>query len=52
MNVFKRVLFFIAMLCIPSFSFAEEIVGIDQKIDQFFTNYFAWFANMIFYGIK
>ena len=31
-DVFKRVLFFIAMLCIPSFSFAEEIVGIERPL--------------------
>ena len=41
-----------AMLCIPSISFAEEIVGVDQKIDQFFITYFGWFANTIFYGVK
>jgi AGCS family alanine or glycine:cation symporter len=40
------------MLCIPSISFAEEIVGIDQKIDQFFTTYLGWFASTIFYGVK
>ena len=41
-----------AILCIPSLSFAEEIVGIDKKIDQFFTSYLGWFANTIFYGVK
>lgn len=52
MKKFKRVLFYIAILCMPSLSFAEEIVGIDKKIDQFFTTYLGWFANTIFYGIK
>ncbi|WP_122893169.1 alanine/glycine:cation symporter family protein [Arcobacter peruensis] len=52
MNKFKNVLFYMAMMCIPSLSFAEEIVGIDQKIDQFFTTYFGWFASAIFYGVK
>jgi AGCS family alanine or glycine:cation symporter len=52
MNKFKGVLFYITMLCIPSISFAEEIVGIDQKIDQFFTTYFGWFASAIFFGVK
>jgi len=40
------------MLCVPTMSFAEEIVGIDQKIDQFFTTYLGWFASAIFYGVK
>ena len=52
MKKFKNVLFYMAMLCIPSLSFAEEIVGIDQKIDQFFTTYLGWFASTIFYGVK
>ncbi len=52
MKIFKNMLFYIAMLSIPSISFAEEIVGIDQKIDQFFTTYFGWFASAIFYGVK
>lgn len=52
MKKFKRVLFYIAILCMPSLSFAEEIVGIDKKIDQFFTTYLGWFANTIFYGVK
>lgn len=52
MKIFKSMLFYIAMLCIPSISFAEEIVGIDQKIDQFFTTYLGWFASTIFYGVK
>jgi alanine or glycine:cation symporter, AGCS family len=46
------VLFYLAILCIPSLSFAEEIVGIDKKIDQFFNTYLGWFANTIFYGVK
>ena len=41
MNVFKGCYFFIAML-LSSFSFAEEIVGIDQKKINF-TNYFVGF---------
>jgi alanine or glycine:cation symporter, AGCS family len=49
---FKSVLFYLAILCIPSLSFAEEIVGIDKKIDQFFNTYLGWFANTIFYGVK
>jgi alanine or glycine:cation symporter, AGCS family len=52
MKKFKSMLFYIAMLCIPNIGFAEEIVGIDKKIDQFFTTYFGWFANTIFYGVK
>ena len=52
MKKFKSVLFYLAILCIPSLSFAEEIVGIDKKIDQFFTTYLGWFANTIFYGVK
>ncbi len=52
MKILKSKLFYILMLCIPSISFAEEIVGIDQKIDQFFTTYFGWFASAIFYGVK
>lgn len=52
MKKFKSRLFYLAMLCIPSLSFAEEIVGIDQKVDQFFTTYFGWFASTIFYGVK
>ncbi|MDO6826453.1 alanine/glycine:cation symporter family protein [Poseidonibacter sp. 1_MG-2023] len=52
MKMFKNMLFYITMLSIPSISFAEEIIGIDQKIDQFFTTYFGWFASTIFYGIK
>lgn len=52
MRILKSKLFYILMLCIPSISFAEEIVGIDQKIDQFFTTYFGWFASAIFYGVK
>ena len=52
MKILKNALFYIAMLCIPSISFAEEIVGIDQKIDQFFTTYLGWFASAIFYGVK
>lgn len=52
MKIFKSMLFYIAMLCIPSIGFAEEIIGIDQKIDQFFGTYLGWFANAIFYGVK
>ncbi|MDC0933502.1 alanine/glycine:cation symporter family protein [Arcobacteraceae bacterium] len=52
MKILKNTLFFIAMLCIPTIGFAEEIVGIDQKIDQFFTTYLGWFASTIFYGVK
>ena len=52
MKIFKSMLFYIAMLCIPSIGFAEEIVGIDQKIDQFFGTYLGWFSNAIFYGVK
>ena len=52
MNKFKNMLFYMAMLCIPSLSFSEEFFGIDQKIDQFFTIYFGWFASAIFYGVK
>ena len=52
MKILKNTLFYIAMLCIPTISFAEEIVGIDQKIDQFFTTYLGWFASTIFYGVK
>jgi len=52
MKIFKNALFFIAMLCIPTIGFAEEIVGIDQKVDYFFTTYLGWFANTIFYGVK
>jgi len=41
------------MLLLPSLVLAsEEIVGIDQKIDQFFTTYFGWFASTIFYGVN
>ena len=52
MKKFRNLLFYMAILCIPSLSFAEEIVGIDKKIDQFFTTYLGWFANTIFYGVK
>lgn len=52
MRVFKNVLFYITMLCLPSIGFAEEIMGIDKKIDQFFNDYLGWFANAIFYGVK
>lgn len=52
MKIFKSMLLYIAMLCVPSFSFAQEVVGIDQKIDQFFTTYLGWFASAIFYGAK
>ncbi|PLY07706.1 MAG: alanine glycine permease [Arcobacter sp.] len=47
----KNMLLYIGMLCMPSFLLAEEIAGIDQKIDQFFSNYLGWFANAIFYGV-
>lgn len=52
MNVFKNALFYVLMLCLPSIGFAEEVMGIDKKIDQFFSDYLGWFANAIFYGIK
>ena len=52
MKIFKNTLFYIAMLCIPSISFADEIIGIDKQIDQFFTTYLGWFASTIFYGVK
>ena len=52
MKIFKSLLFYMVMLCLPSISFADEIVGIDQKIDQFFTTYLGWFSSAIFYGIK
>jgi len=51
MNMHKNMLLYIGMLCMPSFLLAEEIAGIDQKIDQFFSNYLGWFANAIFYGV-
>ena len=52
MKIFKSMLFYIAILCVPSLSFAQEVVGVDQKIDQFFSTYFGWFASTIFYGVK
>jgi len=52
MKMFKSMLFFIAMLCMPSLGFAQEIVGIDQHIDQFFNNYLGWFASAIFFSVK
>jgi len=36
----------------PSLGFAQEIVGIDQHIDQFFNNYLGWFASAIFFSVK
>jgi len=45
--------YLLLMLLLPSLVLAsEEIVGIDQKIDQFFTTYFGWFASTIFYGVN
>ena len=52
MRTFKKSLFYIALLFLPIIGFAEEVVGIDQKVDQFFSNYLGWFANAIFYGVK
>jgi AGCS family alanine or glycine:cation symporter len=52
MKKLKTVLFYLVMLGMPSLGFAEEVVGIDQKIDQFFTTYLGWFASAIFYGVK
>jgi len=52
MKKFKIVLLFVIMFCVPSIGFAEELVGIDQKIDNFFNTYLGWFANTIFYGVK
>jgi len=52
MKRFKNTLLYVAMLCLPSISFAEEIVGFDKQVDQFFTTYFGWFVNTIFYGVK
>jgi len=52
MKVLKKILFHIVLLCSPSIMFAEELVGFDQKVDQFFSNYLGWFANTIFYGVK
>ena len=52
MKKIKFLLLYITVLCIPSLSFAEEVVGIDQKVDQFFSNYLGWFANTIFYGVE
>ena len=52
MRTFKKSLFYITLLFLPIIGFAEEVVGIDQKVDQFFSNYLGWFANAIFYGVK
>lgn len=52
MKVFKNMLLFIVILCLPSIGFAEEIVGVDKQIDQFFSNYLGWFASTIFYGAE
>jgi len=51
MRKLKSILFYVVMLALPSVMLAEEIVGIDQKIDQFFSTYLGWFANTIFYGV-
>lgn len=48
--VLKKVLLYMAVLCLPSLGFAEEIIGIDKQIDQFFSDYLGWFANAIFFG--
>ncbi|MDZ7820299.1 MAG: alanine/glycine:cation symporter family protein [Aliarcobacter sp.] len=52
MRLFTSMLLYVAILCLPSISFAEEIVGVDKQIDQFFNDYLGWFASAIFYGIK
>ena len=52
MKMFKNMLLYIAMLLMPSLSFAQEVSGIDQKVDYFFNTYLGWFASTIFYGVK
>ncbi|MGA1933187.1 alanine/glycine:cation symporter family protein [Arcobacter sp. YIC-464] len=48
--ILKNVLLYIAVLSLPSLGFAEEVIGIDKQIDQFFSDYLGWFANAIFFG--
>ena len=52
MNMFKSVLFYITVLCLPTIGLAEEVVGIDKQIDQFFADYLGWFAGTIFSGVS
>ena len=41
----------ILSLLLPLFTFAQEEIGLDQKIDQAFGNATGWFVNFIFYQI-
>ncbi|MFT7102798.1 MAG: AGCS family alanine or glycine:cation symporter, partial [Bacteroidia bacterium] len=41
---------FVAIL-MPIFTFAQETMGLDQKIDYYFGQATGWFVSLIFYQI-
>ncbi len=47
----KRILALFASTILPMFTFAQEAMGLDQKIDHYFGLATGWFVNLIFYQI-
>ncbi|MFC2175940.1 alanine/glycine:cation symporter family protein [Bacteroidota bacterium] len=48
----KKVTAFLAALLLPIITFAQETVGLDQKIDNYFGQATGWFVALIFYQIE
>jgi AGCS family alanine or glycine:cation symporter len=51
-NFMKQLLSLIAVTLSPMFTFAQDAVGLDEKIDMYFGKATGWFVNLIFYQIK
>ena len=47
----KRILLFLSAFILPIITFAQEEMGLDEKIDQLFGSATGWFVSGIFYQI-
>ena len=47
----KKLLSFLTALILPAITFAQEEMGLDEKIDKVFGDYTGWFVQGIFYTI-
>jgi len=51
MNIYKKLYFMLMSFVAPSIVFGAD-AGIDQTIDSFFSTYFGWFVNLIFFSVE
>ncbi|MBL4585505.1 MAG: D-alanine glycine permease, partial [Flavobacteriales bacterium] len=47
----KRILTLFAATLLPMLTFAQDSMGLDEKIDYYFGLATGWFVNLIFYQI-